>query len=223
MNSPPSTDTATRILDAADALFCASGYDGVSMRDVALRAEVNKASVFYHFNSKDELFRSVLDRYYRAQRDTFDAAIARGGTLRERLHAVLDAYLDFFASHRRYPMLVQSLVNGRQEYLPFIQESFGPLFVLTVESLGAQTPERGPLSARHLYMTLSGAIINYFTYAPVLDGLWDRDPLSAEARAERREHLHWLVDTLLVALGVELDEAPAQSAPSGVSSSDEAG
>ena len=40
-------------------------------------------------------------------------------------------------------------------------------------------------------------VINYFTYAPALDEVWQGDPMSAEARAERRLHVHWVVDALL--------------------------
>src|SRR5256885_8471488 len=45
-------------------LFCERGYEGVSARDVAERASVNKALVFYHFGSKAKLFDRVIERYY---------------------------------------------------------------------------------------------------------------------------------------------------------------
>ena len=78
--------TADRIYRAADELFCELGYDGVSMRDIAQRAGVNKASVFYHFKSKDDLFERVLKAYYRAHRDALQTAFESGeGTLRERV------------------------------------------------------------------------------------------------------------------------------------------
>ena len=50
-----------RILKAADALFCERGLSGVSVRDVAAKAEVNKSLVFYYFDNKQVLFEAVLE------------------------------------------------------------------------------------------------------------------------------------------------------------------
>jgi AcrR family transcriptional regulator len=50
------------VLDAALKLFLRSGYDGTSMQAVADEAGVTKPVVYACFNSKDELFRSLLAR-----------------------------------------------------------------------------------------------------------------------------------------------------------------
>ena len=53
------TDTKTRILDAADAVFVRRGIDGARMQDIADQAGVNKALLHYHFRSKADLARAV--------------------------------------------------------------------------------------------------------------------------------------------------------------------
>ncbi|MEX0781048.1 MAG: TetR family transcriptional regulator [Dehalococcoidia bacterium] len=55
-------DTRERILDAAEHLFAERGFDGTSIRDVTAEAGVNLAAVHYHFGSKEDLLRSVLER-----------------------------------------------------------------------------------------------------------------------------------------------------------------
>jgi hypothetical protein len=67
-------------------------------------------------------------------------------------------------------------------------------------ALGEIAPATGPLAAKHFYLTFSGIVTQYFTVAPALAGPWGEDPLGAPALAERRAHLHWLVDTLLARL-----------------------
>ena len=57
------TDTKTRILDAAEKLFAERGFSETSLRLITSKAEVNLASVNYHFGSKKELIRAVLARY----------------------------------------------------------------------------------------------------------------------------------------------------------------
>ena len=54
--------TRVLILDAAEKLFSEHGLDGVSMRDIAVSAEVTLALVNYHFGSKDKLYRAVFER-----------------------------------------------------------------------------------------------------------------------------------------------------------------
>ena len=55
-------DTRERILDAAERLFMAHGYDGTSMRMITGEAAVNLAAVNYHFGSKEMLMKEVFRR-----------------------------------------------------------------------------------------------------------------------------------------------------------------
>jgi AcrR family transcriptional regulator len=62
MAEPRSTDTCERILDAAERLFTAHGYDGTSMRQITGAAKVNLAAVNYHFGTKEALIQEVFRR-----------------------------------------------------------------------------------------------------------------------------------------------------------------
>lgn len=53
-------DTKDKILEVARVLFADKGFDGTSIRDIAKSAEVNVASVNYHFDSKENLFHEIL-------------------------------------------------------------------------------------------------------------------------------------------------------------------
>jgi len=57
-----SVDTRERILDAAERLFMAHGYEGTSMRQITGEAAVNLAAVNYHFGSKESLMQEVFRR-----------------------------------------------------------------------------------------------------------------------------------------------------------------
>lgn len=60
--TPETHPTKTRILDAAEELFAARGYHGVSIRDITQAAGVEVALANYHFGPKEELFRQVIAR-----------------------------------------------------------------------------------------------------------------------------------------------------------------
>ncbi len=54
--------TRERILDAAEELFGARGFYGVTLREVAMQAGADTALLHYYFRGKAELFNSVLAR-----------------------------------------------------------------------------------------------------------------------------------------------------------------
>ena len=60
---PNKHSTQYKILDAAQSLFAETGFNDTSLRQITSLAEVNLASVNYHFGSKKELIQAVLQRY----------------------------------------------------------------------------------------------------------------------------------------------------------------
>jgi len=54
--------TSERILDAAEELFARHGIHGVTMREIADRADVDTALLHYYFDSKQGVFNAVFDR-----------------------------------------------------------------------------------------------------------------------------------------------------------------
>jgi AcrR family transcriptional regulator len=56
-----STKTCQRILDAAYELFRRKGYTRVSMDEIAAATTVTKRTLYYHFESKDQLLAAVLE------------------------------------------------------------------------------------------------------------------------------------------------------------------
>ena len=65
-------DTPQRILDVAERLVQTRGFNGFSYADIAEAMKVTKASLHYHFPSKAELGRRLIERYER----NFLAALA---------------------------------------------------------------------------------------------------------------------------------------------------
>jgi TetR/AcrR family transcriptional repressor of nem operon len=55
---------ARAILDAAERLAQTCGYNGFSYADVAAQLGVTKASLHYHFPSKAQLGRALIERYH---------------------------------------------------------------------------------------------------------------------------------------------------------------
>lgn len=58
-----------KILDAARAEFSEKGFDGARVDEIARRAEVNKALIYYYFKGKDELLQELLRGFLEDRRN----------------------------------------------------------------------------------------------------------------------------------------------------------
>jgi len=56
------TDTRERILATASGLFAERGFAGTSIRDISDALGVTKAALYYHFASKDDILRAIVDQ-----------------------------------------------------------------------------------------------------------------------------------------------------------------
>ena len=52
--------TKQKILDVAIDLFAQNGFNAVSMQDIAQVVGIKKASLYYHFASKDQILKEIL-------------------------------------------------------------------------------------------------------------------------------------------------------------------
>jgi AcrR family transcriptional regulator len=59
----PGESTREKLIQSAEHLFAARGFDGVSVRDIANDAKVNSALVGYYFGSKEGLLAEVYTRH----------------------------------------------------------------------------------------------------------------------------------------------------------------
>ncbi|MEM1108263.1 MAG: TetR/AcrR family transcriptional regulator [Planctomycetota bacterium] len=75
--SPTSADTLTRLMDVAQDLVQRRGINAMSFQDLSEAVGIRKASVHYHFPSKDDMVVKLLERY-REQFGQNVQAILRG-------------------------------------------------------------------------------------------------------------------------------------------------
>ena len=64
----PTVETAgrDRILDEAASLFLKQGYEAASVRRIAEAVGMQAASIYHHFNSKEDLLEVILHRGLRS-------------------------------------------------------------------------------------------------------------------------------------------------------------
>ncbi|HEY0635251.1 MAG TPA: TetR/AcrR family transcriptional regulator [Gammaproteobacteria bacterium] len=89
----PSSGKASHILDTAERLFGAHGFEGLSMSALANEAGVSKANIFHHFGSKEELYMTVLHRARKRFVSQLLTLTVSHAEPQQRIHALTHAYL----------------------------------------------------------------------------------------------------------------------------------
>src|SRR6202167_530171 len=84
-----------KLLQAAERLFAAHGYSGVSVRELAAAAGVNSALVAYHFGSKEGLLSEVYRRHCEKMNGERQRLLAEAQAKSRpaKLEAVLEAFI----------------------------------------------------------------------------------------------------------------------------------
>ena len=130
-------------------------------------------------------------------------AVAGEGEPRARMHRVVDVYFRYLVDNRRYLMLVISVLASGSPHSANIRKSITPLVDWLRQEVEGAVPDEGLSSIEHLYVTVTGAVNQYFSHAQALEDVFRGPMMSEEALAERAAHLHWLVDTIFARIAAD--------------------
>ena len=83
--------TRAAIVEAARAEFAARGFDGATVDRIAAHAGVNKAMLYYHFDSKAALYREILRDLFGAVGGSVAAVRQAGGPPADQVRRFIEA------------------------------------------------------------------------------------------------------------------------------------
>ena len=104
-------ETRQRMLDAARELFVELGYEGVSMRKVADRAEYSATALYSHFVGKEDLFRQLCGEDFRRLGQALLGSAEAAGPI-DRIRAIWRTYLEFGTRQPNHYRLLFMVAHG---------------------------------------------------------------------------------------------------------------
>lgn len=191
-----SAETRARILDAALREFAAHGLAGARTERIATTAGVNKALLYYYFDSKDKLYAAAFDLIAGRVRDSSLAAFLREATPGERLLRAALNHFDRVLSQTEFQSLMQQemvrLHRGEEGMLPvLVKKVFEPLLILFRSTVRDGIASGELIQADWMQFMLAGlgANVFFFLSAPVWKLALGDDPLTVDNIALRRASL----------------------------------
>lgn len=92
--------TRNEILDAAAIIFSRKGFEATSMADIAEAVGLQKASLYHHFESKQELLVELLDQALDLLIERIEPIVTLPLPPDQRLRRAMSAYLGAMVDHR---------------------------------------------------------------------------------------------------------------------------
>ncbi|CDZ39344.1 TetR/AcrR family transcriptional regulator [Neorhizobium galegae] len=109
--------TSEKILDKAQALVIAGGYNGFSYADIADAIGIRKASIHHHFPTKAELVAVLVERYTRQAETGLKSLSERVPDPVDRLRTYL-GYWQACILDASQPFCVCAMLAGEMQMLP---------------------------------------------------------------------------------------------------------
>ncbi len=194
--------TRAALLDAAEHLFAGRGYAATRLEDVAEAVGIRRASIFYHFRDKRELYDAVLADVLGGLLQRTRAALDGGGPFADRIEAAVGAWVDYVGAR---PSLARLVLREVADTTPgqgtALLPHVAPFAALVAEFSDARHEDgSGPaldLDPAHVASTIAGATIFFVAALPGLvpDGRFD--PLRPAQLAAHREQVLRIIRRLL--------------------------
>ncbi len=151
--------TKAIILEVATRLFLTQNYQVVSMDEVAKECGVTKATVYYYYSTKADLFTATMIQMMVRIRENMDQILSTNKTLEERLLDFATVYLHATMDIDMKNFMKDAKLSLSEEQLKELKNAEDNMYDVLEKALDNATalgeiPKGDPKFAAHAFVTL---------------------------------------------------------------------
>lgn len=151
-----------QILEAARTCFLQNGYFATKMDDIALTAGLSKGGIYFHFESKEDIFRGLVQREYHKAMTFIDSVVIGEGDVVEKFVRIGDHFITLFASSEnpRF-MLIVGEMSLRDVQIQALLRELSENYERKIEELlrmGIEGGQLKPMDTAQVAMLLKSLI-----------------------------------------------------------------
>jgi AcrR family transcriptional regulator len=166
----PARVSPDAILAAAALEFAERGFGGARVDRIARRAKVNKAMLYYHFKSKERLYRALLRRMFSLAAERLQAIAAGPGRPAHKVDLAIAGIAGFIQEHTFFPaIMLREVAEGGahldRETLKALAAVPGTVAGIVQDGIAAG--EFRPIDPFFAYFSMLAPIVFYFAGAPI--------------------------------------------------------
>lgn len=129
--------TKKLIFESAIKVFSDNGYNGATMDEIALRAGVAKGTLYYHFTSKEEIFKFTITEGMNVVKEEIETETSGEGNPIDKLKTFCKVQLNLVYRNKDFFKVVMSQLWGQevrqlelreviQDYLKYLDKFIQP-------------------------------------------------------------------------------------------------
>lgn len=188
------SETQRRILEASIYVFAKRGFEGGRIDEIAKRAGVNKAMIYYYFRSKEDLFTTIIETVFERVSTIIGEHVYKinTDTFYEDISTFIDRYVDLIYRNRIVlNIIVWEIARGGEIISRVVKEKIGIHFQKIIETF-PEAMDAGiirTMDPRHLFFNIIAMILFYFFANRVVSTVWEEDALSPENVEKRKREV----------------------------------
>lgn len=166
----PAKVSPDRILTAAAAEFAARGYAGARVDRIARRARVNKAMLYYHFGSKQAIYRTLLRQVFAGAAAKLNAIAETDQSAADKIDQVIETIAAFMVEHAFFPsIMLREIAEGGAHLDTETLKALSsvPAAVARIVHEGVQRRSVRAIHPVAAYFTLLAPLVMYLGGAPI--------------------------------------------------------
>jgi AcrR family transcriptional regulator len=180
--------TREKILASARKEFSDKGLDGSRVDRIAEASGVNKAMIYYHFSSKEGLYRAVLEELLGQLGAFLERASGEAGDLDEFLVQTSSFMTTLFESTGDLaPIVLREMAGGgeriRDLFEKVILEAGAPERLRGLLSASIQEGDARPLDPQQTFVSFIGMNLFYLLFSPIINSIWEIEDEAAFRRS----------------------------------------
>lgn len=187
INIEKPSKTAEKILTAARAVFAEYGYSGTHVDEIAQRAGVNKATLYYQIGDKDTLYANVIHQVLGNIAQDIAQAVAKADSPEEKLKAYITFIADAVDKNPELPpIMMREVASGGASLPRVVVEDISSVLTILIVILeeGKKQGIFADTVPFLIHMMILGSILFYKGAVPIKDRqIW----LPAELKARDKK------------------------------------
>ena len=200
-------DTKTKIISAAIKLFAEKGKHGARMEEIAVRAAVNKAMLYYYYTSKEilykEVLRTILDRITANIVTHTKKIIENSNDPVEIVEGFIHAHNNAFSQNSDdTKVILNAIVNTPEEFREVMEvtqpDQMFPKKLMDIFEQGISQSNFRKIDPMQVFISIIGTNLTYFIGKPISEILMNLEVQDEKAFLRKREES--IVDLLLYGL-----------------------
>ena len=169
--------TRARILEVAEAMFAAQGYEATTLREIAREVPIRQPGLYNYFETKDDLYGAVIERVFRKMLESL-VAFSRETDATQRISELPARALGYLAEHPLSAKLLYRELLKDDDIHPVMRRWLTQLLNAATEPMAGLHVGRSERVVA--VITMYSAVTGFFAIGPTIASLMG-DELDFEA------------------------------------------